>query len=413
MLYGSLPSHVRGNLLKLNVIKFSKWFSVVMPIIVPFYQDNDLSITSIMTLKSVYAITIIVLELPSGYFSDLLGRKKMLVTGSILGAAGYFVYSLTDSYAGFLIAEIALGAGQSFISGTDSAMLFDTLASAQKQKQYTRYEGINTSVGNFSEAFAGIAGGGLALISLRLPFCVQAIIATSAIPAALTLVEPHIPRPERTHDRMKKITGVLAKIMRHEKDLRFNLLFSSIIGAATLLMAWFAQPLFEKMLLPLALFGVVWTGLNLVTGGSSVLAHRLEARLGELRTLKLIAVCIPILMILSGIVPAFAIIPVLVVFYFLRGIATPVLKDYINQRTGTEVRATVMSLRDLTIRVFFALFAPMAGWLTDHYSLGTGLAAMGGFLMIFSLLTLVLFMKYRLKNQNMRTENFKSSQNEN
>ncbi len=412
MIYTTLPPHIRGNLFKLNVIKFSKWFSVIMPIIVPFYQDNGLSITSIMTLKSVYAITIIALELPSGYFSDVLGRKNMLVTGSFLGAAGYFVYSLTHSYAGFLVAEIALGAGQSFISGADSAMLFDTLASSQRQKQYARFEGINASVGNFSEAFAGIAGGGLALISLRLPFYVQAVIATSAIPASLALVEPNIPRPKRTHDRMKQVTAVLAKIIRYEKDLRFNLLFSSIIGAATLLMAWFAQPLFEKMLMPLALFGVAWTGLNLVTGGSSVLAHRIEARLGELRTLKLIAFCIPLLMILSGIVPNFAIIPVLLVFYFLRGIATPVLKDYVNQRTETEVRATVMSLRDLTIRVFFSLFAPMAGWLTDHYSLGTGLAAMGGFLMIFSLLTLVLFMKYRSKNQHLLTENQESLQNE-
>lgn len=397
MMYGTLPPHVRGNLFKLNVIKFSKWFSVVMPIIIPFYQDNGLSITSIMTLKSVYAITIIALELPSGYFSDVLGRKNMLVTGSFLGAAGYFVYSLTDSYAGFLIAEIALGAGQSFISGADSAMLFDTLASDKKQNQYARYEGINASVGNFSEAFAGIAGGGLALISLRLPFYIQAIIATSAIPASLALVEPHVQRPERTRDRMQQVTAVLVKIIRHEKDLRFNLLFSSIIGAATLLMAWFAQPLFEKMLLPLALFGVVWTGLNLITGGSSVLAHRMEKKFGELRTLKLIAVCIPLLMVLSGMVPAFAIIPVLVLFYFLRGIATPVLKDYINQHTGTEVRATVMSLRDLTIRVFFSVFAPIAGWLTDNYSLGTGLAVMGGFLMIFSMLTLVLFIKYRSK----------------
>jgi hypothetical protein len=84
----------------------------------------------------------------------------------------------------------------------------------------------------------------------------------------------------------------------------------------------------------------------------------------------------------------------LVLFYFLRGIATPVLKDYINQRTGSEVRATVMSLRDLTIRVFFSLFAPLAGWITDHYSLGAGLAVSGGFILSMSLLTLILFLSH-------------------
>jgi len=342
----------------------------------------------------VYAMVIVLLELPSGYLADVLGRKKTLIIGAFLGAAGFLVYSLTHSYVGFLIAEVALGAGQSFISGADSAMLYDTLASGKHQKEYTRYEGINASVGNFSEATAGLIGGALALISLRLPFYFQAIIASTAIPAALTLVEPAISARGKRTAGMRDIVKVLNIIILKERDLRFNLLFSSIIGATTLLMAWFAQPLFEKMLLPLALFGAVWTGLNLVTGGSSILAHRIERKLGESGTLKLMAVLIPVLMIISGIVPAFLIIPVLVLFYFLRGIATPVLKDYINQRTGSDVRATVMSLRDLAIRVFFSIFAPLAGWLSDNYSLGTGLAVSGGFILVLSLMTLFLFMRY-------------------
>jgi MFS family permease len=401
MVYSSLPSDLRGNVFKLNVIKFAKWFSLVMPIIVPFYKDNHLSITEIMILKAVYSVVIVALELPSGYFADVVGRKKMLVIGAFLGAAGFITYSLTHSYLGFLIAEIALGAGQSFISGADSAMMYDTLASGKKQNEYTRYEGINASVGNFSEAFAGLAGGALALASLRLPFYFQAIIASAAIPAALTLVEPKMTLIGKRTAGLTDIFGVLKRILFKERDLRFNLLFSSIIGAATLLMAWFAQPLFEKMFLPLALYGVVWTGLNLVTGGSSIFAHRIEKKWGESGTLKITAVFIPFLMILSGIIPAFAIIPLLVLFYFLRGIATPVLKDYINKQTGTAVRVTVMSLRDLTIRIFFALFAPMAGWLSDHYSLGTGLGVMGAFLLTLSLVTLLMFLKHRRRKNDL------------
>jgi MFS family permease len=395
MVYRSLPSYVRSNIVKLNIIKFSKWFSLVMPIIVPFYQENHLSLTQIMILKSVYSVVIVVLELPSGYFADVLGRKKMLVFGSFAGAAGFIVYAFTHSYFGFLLAEIALGTGQAFISGADSAMLYDTLASVERQKQYTKYEGLNASVGNFSEAFAGLAGGALALVTLRFPFYFQAIIASSAIPAALLLKEPHFSKEQKRSPGWKDIVKTVDRIVFKEKDLRFNLLFSSIIGAATLLMAWFAQPLFEKMLLPLAFYGAVWTSLNLITGGSSIFAHRIESRLGESNTLKMVAVLIPLLMVLSGLVPAFAIIPVLVIFYFFRGIATPVLKDYINKNTASEIRATVMSLRDLTIRVFFALFAPLAGWVTDHRGLGAGLTLLGCIILVLSGITLTLFISTR------------------
>jgi MFS family permease len=393
-MYSNLPRSIRGNVFRLNIIKFSKWFSLVMPIVIPFYKDNHLSLTEIMVLKSVYSIVIVALELPSGYFADVLGRKRTLIVGSFMGAIGFFIYSYTHSYVGFLVAEIVLASGQSFISGADSAMLYDTLVSGSRQNEYTRYEGINASVGNFSEAFAGLAGGALALISLRCPFYIQALIASTAIPASLTLVEPKTTGWLKKASGLKDILSILDKIILKERDLRLNLLFSSIIGAATLLMAWFAQPLFEKMLLPLALYGAVWTALNLITGGSSIFAYRIEKRLGEKTTLKMIAILIPALMIVSGIIPEFAIIPLLVIFYFLRGIATPVLKDYINKQTGSEVRATVMSLRDLTIRVFFALFAPLAGWLTDHYSLGTGLAVSGGFILTLSVITLILFLGY-------------------
>jgi MFS family permease len=403
MIYGSLPPDVRGNVLKLNIIKFSKWFSLVMPIIVPFYQSNHLSITEIMLLKSVYSLVIVVLELPSGYIADMLGRRKTLIAGSIMGAAGFIVYSVTHSYVGFLVAEIALGAGHSFVSGADSAMLYDTLASRNRNKEYAKYEGLNASIGNFSEAFAGLVGGAIALISLRMPFYFQALIASSAIPASLLLVEPAfsaIPRLRRVGGWMN-IYKIVKKIIFKEKDLRFNLLFSSIIGAATLQMAWFAQPLFEKMLLPLALFGTVWTALNLITGGSSIWAHRIERYFGERRTMMAIAVFIPLMMMISGIIPEFLIIPLLVMFYFMRGIATPVLKDYINRHTNSRVRATVMSLRDLTIRVFFALFAPLAGYFTDHYSLGTGLAVSGGIILILACLNLWLFLR------NMKVRSYK------
>jgi MFS family permease len=392
--YNTLSPEMRGNVFRLNIIKFSKWFSLVMPVIVPFYKDMGLTITEIMLLKSVYSIVIVALELPSGYFADVLGRKKTLVIGAFLGALGFIIYSFSGSYAGFLVAEIALGAGQSFISGADSAMLYDTLSSGRREGEYTRFEGINASVGNFSEAFSGLAGGAIALISLRLPFYAQAVIASTAIPAALTLVEPHMAKKDKKSG-LKDIVKILDIILIREKNLRFNLLFSSIIGAATLLMAWFAQPLFEKMLLPLALYGTVWTTLNLVTGGSSILAHRIEKSLGESGTLKTIAILIPLLMVFSGIVPNYAIIPLLVVFYLLRGVATPVLKDYINKNTGSEVRATVMSLRDMVIRIFFSLFAPLAGWLSDHYSLGTGLSVSGVFILCLSLLTLAYFLKFK------------------
>lgn len=397
-LYSSVPRGMAANLLRLNVIKFSKWFTLVMPVIVPFYKANGLSLSEIMVLKSVYSVVIVVLELPSGYFADVFGRKKTLATGAFLGAAGFVIYSLTHGYIGFLVAEIALGAGQSFISGADSAILYDTLAAGRREKEYSKYEGVNTSVGNFSEAFAGLAGGALALISLRMPFYVQVVIASSAIPAALTLKEPGKRTKSKSRIKLQDIAGVLSKVLIKEKNLRYNLLFSSIIGATTLIMAWFVQPFFEEIGVKLVFYGILWTGLNITVGISSIGAHKVEKRLGETRTLTLIAVATPMLMVVTGILPLSFVLPLLFIFYVLRGIATPVLKDYVNQSTSPEVRATVMSLRDLIIRIIFAFLAPVGGWISDNHGLSEGIIITGAVIAVLSITTLAMFLKHNNKS---------------
>ncbi|MDP2114902.1 MAG: MFS transporter, partial [Bacteroidota bacterium] len=59
------------NILQLYLIKVAKWFNLVMPIVVLFYQDNGLSMSQIFLLKSIYSIAMVVAELPSGYLADV------------------------------------------------------------------------------------------------------------------------------------------------------------------------------------------------------------------------------------------------------------------------------------------------------------------------------------------------------
>jgi len=69
---------MQNNLYKLYLIKIAKWFSLVMPIVVLFYNDNGLKQYDIFLLQGIYSIAIVLLEIPSGYFADVLGRVPFL-----------------------------------------------------------------------------------------------------------------------------------------------------------------------------------------------------------------------------------------------------------------------------------------------------------------------------------------------
>lgn len=366
---------------------------LVMPVIVPFYESNGLSLQDVMSLKAVYSIAIVIFEIPSGYLADLFGRKNTLVLGSVLGTAGYLVYSFSFGFTGFLIAEIMLGAGMSMVSGADSALLYDTLAERNKDDQYTKYEGQIISIGNFAESLAGLAGGFLALISLRVPFYAQTAVAFIAIPAALTLREP-VYKIASSGVRLKDILNIVRISIYSDPKLRLNIFFSSVIGAATLSMAWFVQPVFESIGIPLAGYGILWTALNVSAGIFSSIAYKIERFFGERTTLILISASIPAGFLLTALIGTKWALLVLLIFYFFRGIATPVLKDYVNRLTKSEMRATVLSVRSFVIRILFAVIAPLMGKLSDQYDVGTSLFVSG---LIFSAMLLPLLTVYLIK----------------
>ena len=386
---------MRHNILALYLIKLSKWFSLVMPIIVLFYEDHGLGLQDVFILKSVYSIAAVALEIPSGYLADVWGRKKCLLLGSVLFFGGYLCYSFTSTFAAFLCAELLLGIGQTLVNGADSALLYDTLVHHKQENLYLRYEGRITMIGNFAEAIAGVFGGLLAAYSLRLPFIGQATVAFMGIPAAMALHE--YTANNKVSNPASEILRIIKYSLLENKQLCCNIMFSGIIGTATLTMAWFVQPVLMELKTPTSYYGIIWTVLNLTVGISALYTDRIEKILGMRKVDTLI-----LLVIVGGYVSlAFNLtywgLAILFIFYVVRGFATPILKGYINKITFSEMRATVLSIRNFIIRLMFAGIAPFIGWLNDFYSLKVALLVSAAIIAIPGILFLVL--QYKKPNK--------------
>ena len=389
-----MPFSLQRNLYALYLIKVAKWMNLVMPVIVLFYKSNGMTMQEIFTLQAIYSVTLMALEIPTGYFADMAGRKTSILVGSFFGFTGYLIYSASAGFWQFMVAETILGVGMSLVSGADSAMLYDSLASAGASGKYTRYEGRITSIGNFAEAFAGIIGGLLAAISLRTPYFFQVGIAFLAIPAALFLREPPV------HGNIRKpgfrdIASIVVQVLHGDRKLFWNTIFSAVTGVSTLTMAWFAQPYFIQAGLRITLFGVVWAVLNLLVGIASMFAWRVESNMGPRRTVILFTFFLLLGyfgMALTGMVWGFTF---LLMFYLARGLATPTLRNYINIITSSDTRATVLSVRNFVIRGLFAILGPFYGLVTDRLGLSTALLLAGTIFGVMSGGSLFFFLKYR------------------
>ena len=379
------------NIYMLYLIKISKWFMLTMPIIVLFFREHGLSMKDVMVLQAIYSISVVVMEIPSGYLADVWGRKKTLLLGSVLGTSGFVIYSFSFDFYGFLFAQLSLGAAQSFIGGCDSAMLYDSLKSGGRENLYLKYEGRVLSIGNFAETIAAVVGGLLAEISLRTPFYWQIGVAFLAVPAAIMLVEP-IRQKNMFEGGVKHILGIVKYSVITNKLLRNNILLSGIIGCATLTMAWLIQPYLEQTLrFSEYQIGITWAALNLTVGLTTLIAHRIEKRFNQKTIIGFIVISIALCYVITGLGESLSVIPVLFFFYFTRGIATPVLKDYINRMCDENMRATVLSIRNFFIRILFAVFGPFIGWYADLYTINYAMILSGIIFLILGTLTGILY----------------------
>ena len=384
---------MQRNLIALYLVKLSKWFTLVMPIIVLFYEEHKLGLQDVFILKSVYSVAAVALEVPSGYLADVWGRKRCIVAGCVLFFGGYLCYSLTSTFAAFLVAEILLGIGQTMINGADSALLYDTTVHHGRENLYLRYEGRITMIGNFAEAVAGIFGGLLAVYSLRYPFYAQAVVAFVGIPAAMALRE-YAPA-NKVQSPWKEILRILKYSLVTNKKLCCNIMYSGIIGAATLTMAWFVQPVLMQLETPTEWYGIIWTVLNLTVGVAALYSDRVEQLFGMNKMNILILSVIAGGYVALAYNLTYAGLGILLLFYIFRGFATPILKGYINQMTFSEMRATVLSIRNFVIRLMFAAIAPFIGWLNDMYSLQVALLASAALIFIPGAVFLALQLRLR------------------
>ena len=371
---------LKHNILKMYLLKGVTWFMVAMPIIVVFFQENDLSTTEIMILQAVYSLTIAILEIPSGFFADSYGRKNSILISTFFSFIGYIILSTYSGFNQYLIAEILLGIGGSLISGADSAIIYDTLIELDDEDSYTKIEGKNYAIGNFSEAIAGILGGFLALSSIYLPIYIQTFVIMLSIPIAFSLVEPK--RTFKIATTLNSILNIVKDTFIHNKKLKWYIIYSSAMGMTTLSVAWFVQPFLSTIDIPLAYFGIIWAGLNIIAGLTSYYSYIFK----NSKLLIYISIIMSISLICLGFNISIYGLFFIALVYFFRGIITPHLRNLININTTSERRATVLSLRSFMIRLSFALTAPLLGYITDIYTINYVFFLLAGITGITSLL---------------------------
>lgn len=371
------------NIHKIYTFRFFRDFILVMPIIVPFYLSNNITPSQIFMIQSIFSLTLLSFEVPSGYFADVGGRKRSLILGSLFISTGWLIYGLSASFAFFALAEFILAVGFSLCSGTESALIYDSLLEAKKEDQYQVIEGKGEFYTRIGTAVSAVLGGFLASGCLRLPFYVSIGTGLIMFVCAWLMSEPKRSRPLGKNPFMDILKT--AKYSLTHPFIFPVILYSSAILMTGIIGIWGYFFFLGNVKLSIITNGILFAVFQAVSALGAVYSKQISLRLGEDKAFFCLYL-IPVVFLLLGFFDSRWMILLSLVNALLWGFSTPLFLNLINQRVESDYRATILSVSSMVGRCSFVVLSPLFGFLIERRSLGAAFIALGGYLLVLSVI---------------------------
>jgi MFS family permease len=317
---------------------------------------------------SIFSITMIssaLLEVPTGVFSDMIGRKRTLVLGAIATLISTVLYATGGFYWVLVFGAIFEGLSRALYSGNNQALLHDTLAETRQEEEYSEFYGKTMSAEHLGLVITAIAGGIIANWSFPLVMWLSVIPAIIGIIVSLKIIEPKVRKSDNAN-----IYSHLSEALKNFKNnikLR-KLSLSSIIGYGQGEAGFQFRPAFIETLWPVWAIGIAHALSNIGATLSYYYGGRLIKKFGALKVLmggKIYALASNTIAFVFPTVASPAILASNSLFHGSGSTSKSSLmqKEYTNKQ-----RSTMESLNSLGGSLFFAIVSFVLGLTADALS---------------------------------------------
>ena len=352
------------------VLSGLQWLPIglVAPVLVLLLRARGLELPGIGALFGVYTVVVIVLELPTGSFADVLGRRRTLFISRILSVASLVGMAFAMDVVQFGAVMALAGIARALQSGPLEAWYVDSVRAADPDADVRR--GISRAWAVEAAALAsGAVVGGLLpslvnglpadslLIPLSIPWLAAAVLqGLGLIAVFLLMIEP----PNGVHAHVSRIVrdvpSTVANGLRlagSDRTIRLVLGATAAFGFALSALETVAPVQFASLLggeeRASGAYGVLVTLAFFGTSLGSAAAPRAAARIGSgPRTAAIVTALMAAALAGMATGASFLLVAALyVAFYLFAGLAGPLNNETLHQRVEADQRATLLSVVSL------------------------------------------------------------------
>lgn len=327
------------------------------------------SLAEIGLAETVFHITSLLLEIPSGVLADLFGRKKMLVLSSLLRMIGNVAMILSCNLFMVCISLAFHAASYNFASGSGDALAYDSLKLAQREVYYEKYASNQLIIYRLCSGVSTMCAGFALLIGYRAAYGTDILMSAIQIGILLSLYEARVSGGEESRETELTISVKSAltqcflsslSFMKRERKAIALMFANSFVGAVDILLLFFLQAKLPAVGMPGWALGFALFFMEM--GG--ILGAKVILQWKGMRYRNVFAVTA--VLVLSGVVVEHS---GMYLFMALGGFIAAFADDALQVRTNTilqdmfpsEQRATLISMESFTFSVIMVVLSPLAG----------------------------------------------------
>jgi len=366
----TLKKQLNANIWKFYLYKYLRGLWIPATIWTLYLIARGFDYTQIGITDIVFSAVLLLLEIPSGAFADLIGRKWSVFLGYAVVGLAVLLIGMTGNYSLVLIILALYGIGETLYSGADDALFYDSLKELKKEHLYPKINGRSGAIFSIGSISGGFVGAYLFTINISYPYYLGAAVFFLAGVSFLLMKETK----KREKYSMRAHYNQVIEGCRYVKghpQVRWIIAYSALFAAFFGYQIFIVQPSLVEFGFDVKNFGFLFA---LIWGFEAMVywnAHRLLDWLGEKRTLFSITfIHISCFIILSLIDAWFGLI-FIIVNYFGRGLSYPVTNNFIQKHIMSSHRATALSVQNFVVSLVYIVSIFVFSRLTDLLSISS------------------------------------------
>lgn len=376
------------------------WGRFFVPVLALFYIASKVSLDQFTIIMSVFALSTLLLEIPTGIVADLLGKKKTLILARVCYIIEIAIIAFFNGFWPFLIAKVISGFGVSLSSGTGSALLYDSLKKMKRQDEHKKIRGNVLFVSYASMAVVFIVGAYLFTLNNKLPAYASLPVVSLGLVLTFFMKEPYSSGKKfNVRNYLRHLKKSVVEFW-HNRYLKYLAFLTFFVGSAISMMYSFSSAYYKEILIPVSLIGVVAFAGSMISAYTSKRAHKFEERLGEKKSLVIIQfVVLAAVILMSLILPIYG-IAFMFLISLVDGFYSVLIGDYTNRHIKSSNRATMLSINSMFSDIGVFIIFPVIGFMNKAYSMHVSLLSFGIFLALCVAFSLAYYWRVRVSRNH-------------